>query len=92
MLQEYSAILSSCIKLPSVFDIFILSIFEWLLKTGFTVFCLKVKLKALARLCLCAGLPEPWLKSFVVECVTLDRLLEALYCVHEHDILCVELV
>ena len=85
MLLEHSAILSSCIKLPSVFDIFILSIFEWPLKTGFTVFCLKVKVKALARLCLCAGLPEPRLKSFVVECVTLDRLLEALCCVHEHD-------
>ena len=38
MLQgEHSAILSTCIKLPSVFKTFVLSIFEWLLKTGFTV-------------------------------------------------------
>ena len=42
-------------------------------------------MKALARLCLCAGLPEPRLKSIVVECETLDRLLEALCCFHEHD-------
>ena len=36
MLQgEHSAILSTFIKLP--FVIFVLSIFEWLLKTGFTV-------------------------------------------------------
>ena len=38
MLQrEHSAILSSFIKLPFVIKIFILSIFEWPLKTGFTV-------------------------------------------------------
>ena len=34
---EHSAILSTCIKLPSVIKIFVLSIFEWPLKTGFTV-------------------------------------------------------
>ena len=35
MLQgEHSAILSSCIKLPSVIKIFVLSIFEWLFYTG----------------------------------------------------------
>ena len=35
--QKYSAILSTFIKLPFVFKIFVLSIFEWPLKTGFTV-------------------------------------------------------
>ena len=39
MLQgEHSAILSTFIKLPFVIKIFVLSIFEWLLKTGFTVY------------------------------------------------------
>ena len=38
MLQgEHSAILSTCIKLPFVFKTFVLSIFEWRLKTGFTI-------------------------------------------------------
>ena len=36
--EKHFAILSTCIKLPSVFKIFVLSIFEWLLRTGFTVF------------------------------------------------------
>ena len=35
--MEHSAILLTCIKLPFVLKIFILSIFEWPLKTGFTV-------------------------------------------------------
>ena len=34
---EHSAIPSTFIKLPFVIKIFILSIFEWMLKTGFTV-------------------------------------------------------
>ena len=34
---EHSAILSTVIKLPFVIKIFVLSIFEWPLKTGFTV-------------------------------------------------------
>ena len=34
--QKY-AILSTCIKLPHGFKTFVLSIFEWPLKTGFTV-------------------------------------------------------
>ena len=39
MLQgEHSAILSTFIKLPFVIKIFVLSIFNWPLKTGFTVF------------------------------------------------------
>ena len=39
MLQgEHSAILSAFIKLPFVIKIFVLSIFEWPFKTGFTVF------------------------------------------------------
>ena len=38
MLQrEHSAILSTFIKLPFVIKIFVLSIFEWPPKTGFTV-------------------------------------------------------
>ena len=36
MQGEHSAILLTCIKLPFVIKIFILAIFEWLLKTGFT--------------------------------------------------------
>ena len=39
LIQEHSAILSTCINLPSVFKTFVLSIFEWPLKTGFTVIC-----------------------------------------------------
>ena len=35
---EHSAILSTFIKLPFVFKTLVLSIFEWLLKTDFTVF------------------------------------------------------
>ena len=35
--REHSAILLTFIKLPFVFETFVLSIFEWLLKTGFTV-------------------------------------------------------
>ena len=35
--REHSAILSTFIKLPFVFKTFVLSIFEWPLKTGFTV-------------------------------------------------------
>ena len=38
MLQwEHSAILTTFIKLPFVINIIVLSIFEWPLKTGFTV-------------------------------------------------------
>ena len=38
MLQrEHSAIFATSIKLPFVIKTFVLSIFEWLLKTGFTV-------------------------------------------------------
>ena len=35
--KEHSAILSTFIKLPFIIKIFILSIFEWLFYTGFTV-------------------------------------------------------
>ena len=34
---EHSAIISTCIELPQGFKTFVLSILEWLLKTGFTV-------------------------------------------------------
>ena len=38
MLQgEHSAVLSTFIKVPFVIKIFVLSIFEWPLQTGFTV-------------------------------------------------------
>ena len=36
--QKYSAILLTFIELPFVFKTFVLSIFEWSLKTGFNVF------------------------------------------------------
>ena len=40
MLQgEHSAILLTFVKLTFVIKIFVLSIFEWPLKTGFTVYC-----------------------------------------------------
>ena len=35
--MQVNSIAESCIKLPFVIKIFVLSIFEWLLKTGFTV-------------------------------------------------------
>ena len=37
-IAEYSAILSTFIKLPFVIKIFVLSIFQWPFYTGFTVF------------------------------------------------------
>ena len=44
MLQgEHSAILSTFIKLPFVIKIFVLYIFEWWLKTGFTLYSPKTK-------------------------------------------------
>ena len=44
MLQgEHSAILSTFIKLPFVFKVFVLSIFEWPLKAGFTVCHFSIK-------------------------------------------------
>ena len=46
MLQgEHSAILLTVIKLPFIIEIFVLSIFEWPLKTGFTVFYFSNHLK-----------------------------------------------
>ena len=45
MLQrEHSAILSTCIKLPHGFKTFVLSVFEWPLKTAFTVFVQLIQL------------------------------------------------
>ena len=50
MLQgEHSAILSTFIKLPFVIKTFVLSIFEWLFMTGFTLFSSAVTLKIRAR-------------------------------------------
>ena len=41
---EHSAILSTCIELPHGFKTFVLSIFEWPLKTGLTVYAFSVVL------------------------------------------------
>ena len=35
--MEHSAVLSTCIKLPIDFKTFVLPIFEWLFKKGYTV-------------------------------------------------------
>ena len=35
--MEHSAVLLTCIELPNGFKTFVLSIYEWPLKTGFTV-------------------------------------------------------
>ena len=42
---EHSAILLTFIKLPFVIKFFVLSIFEWTLNTGFTVFVCFVALR-----------------------------------------------
>ena len=48
---EHSAILLTCIKLPPVFKTSDLCIFEWLLKTGFTVvYCSRPILSARLKL------------------------------------------
>ena len=52
---EHSAILLTCIKRKSVFKTFVLSYFEWPLKTGFTVvnvFFLFVLVKVSIKLCI----------------------------------------
>ena len=44
-IAECSSVFLTCIKVPHVFKTFVLSIFEWLLKTGPTVMafsCLKL--------------------------------------------------
>ena len=41
--QQYSAILSTFIKLPFVIKTFLLSIFEWPFDTGFTVCSIKIQ-------------------------------------------------
>ena len=51
MLQgEHSAILSTCIELPHGFKTFILSIFEWPFKTGFTVFKINTLISSITYL------------------------------------------
>ena len=47
--MEHSAILSPFIKLTFVIKIFVLSIFEWPLKTGFTVTSKRGEKKHLAN-------------------------------------------
>ena len=56
---EHSAILLTCIKLPSVFKTFVLSIFEWRLKTGFYCTLSMQAAKALLRLHICEVLHKP---------------------------------
>ena len=41
--REHSVILLTFIKLPFVFKTFVLAIFEWPLKTGFTTFIMLLK-------------------------------------------------
>ena len=56
---EHSAILSTFIKLPFVFKIFVLSIFEWLFYTGFTLYTFKfVKFMTVCSFSLCLFLPN----------------------------------
>ena len=52
-LLEHSAILLTFIKLPFVCKTFVLPIFEWPLKTGFTVFTILAFLAGKARYILC---------------------------------------
>ena len=40
--SEHSAILLTFIKLPFVYKTYVWSIFEWLLKTGFTVYTIGI--------------------------------------------------
>ena len=49
--KERSAVLLTCIKLPHGFKTFILSIFEWPLKTGFTVLRFSLYLKKIYNDC-----------------------------------------
>ena len=58
--REHSAILSALIKLPFVFKSFVLSIFEWLLRTGF-----EWAVKALVRLWK-ADLSKPSLFAYFI--------------------------
>ena len=64
MLQgEHSAILSTFIKQPFVIKIFVLSFFEWPLKTGFTVVGFVTFIYTVSRLFffIPLQLPNPWL-------------------------------
>ena len=45
---EHSAVLLTCIKVPPGFETFVLSIFDWVLKTGFTVKFSKILSKTLS--------------------------------------------
>ena len=47
---EHSAVLLICIELPHGFKTFVISIFEWSLKTGFTVVSL-INAHALTNAC-----------------------------------------
>ena len=52
MLQrEHSAILLTFIKLPFVIKIFVLSVFEWLFYTGFTVCACDVYVNTTQHVC-----------------------------------------
>ena len=57
--REHSAILLTFIKLPFVFMIFVLSFFEWPLKTGSTVHAVDVKRRHDVGQCTIAHMEYP---------------------------------
>ena len=69
--KEHSVILSTFIKLPFVFKTFVLSIFEWPLKTGLCLLCLCARLFIGALWSPAGKGLTSWL-SFVVSTVSLS--------------------
>ena len=69
LLREHSAILLTFITLPFVIKIFILSNFEWLFYTGFTVYVIQstsictIHSKALATYCINCKTKSEWITS-----------------------------
>ena len=68
----HSAILSAFIKLPFIIKIFVLSIFEWVFYTGFTVYNLYIKISPSLKIG--RDQLEPWWVSmpffyyFIIAC------------------------
>ena len=62
--REHSAILSTCIKLPSIFKTFVLPSFEWPLKKGFAVVKVLVKFSLFCLCCVVALHPINKFQSF----------------------------
>ena len=98
MLQgEHFAILSTFIKLPFVFKIFVLSIFEWPLKTGFTVIpcvifqaCLEKALESDENEVEMRNRQNQELKLKSPTIKTLELLLQVLDYMYRHDLKFVE--